>query len=43
MAPVAAPNNNINAYMMRLEVEPRHDGQAVHKQPAAVEVQQQAS
>jgi hypothetical protein len=43
IAPVAAPKSSIKAYMMRLDVELRHDGHAVHKQDAAVEVQQQAS
>lgn len=41
--PVAAPNSSINAYMIRAEVELRHDGQAAHKHEAAVDVQQQAS
>jgi hypothetical protein len=43
MAPNTAPNNNINAYINRVEVELRHDGQAEQHSEHAVPVQQHAS
>lgn len=43
MPDTMAPNNNINAYIKRVDVEFRHDGHEAQHNEQAVPVQQQAN